>query len=258
MYNVTGRRLVDSFLRTRTEGRLLICHEGFNGKPPFTNRKLLSFDVRNSGLLASWLAANRDIIPKRFGGSAGLCDCPEPLDPFGNHRQRCHGFWFNQNAARWFRKIASLEYAVTLPVVAIVWLDADCVFKTRLSGREVERWFSGHDVFYHRSPRRDVIESGVLGVRNTPGGRLFVCDTVEHYRSGAFREDLRWDDGFQFQRTLERQPRISAIDLATGATGKTRYGHVVPFSPAGRFLFHNKGIHARTVLVNSQSPTAMC
>src|SRR5438105_903324 len=122
MYEVTGRRLVKSFLRTRTEGRLLICHEGFDERAALTNRKLLSFDILKSRLLANWLTANRDIIPTRFGGSAGPCDCPEPLAPFGKHREPCHGSWFNQNAARWFRKIASLEYAVTVPFETIVWL----------------------------------------------------------------------------------------------------------------------------------------
>lgn len=245
MFAVTGTRLVRSFLETKSQGTLLICHEGFHSAARFKRRRLRTFDLNRAALLAEWLTQNRDVIPKRFGGSAGLCQCPEPRNPFGRHRPRCPGAWFNRNAARWFRKIVSLDYAIRLPHYEyIVWLDSDCVFKARLPESEVRQWFQQKAVFYLKSGGRKVIESGVIGVRNTPQGRKFIAATVDRYRSGAFREDLRWDDGYQFQLALRSHPEIPAIDLATHASGKRPCGHVLPHSPPGRYIFHQKGIHA--------------
>src|SRR6476661_7562538 len=114
MYRVTGVRLVESFLRTETEGTLLICHEGFPGAFAAKQPGLRTYSLKRSTFLNSWLARNRDIIPPRFGGAAPECHCPVPGDPFSSHRFGCHAHWFNQNACRWFRKLVSLEYALQL------------------------------------------------------------------------------------------------------------------------------------------------
>lgn len=248
MFAVTGTRLVRSFLNTGSEGTMLICHEGFSGEAAFKHRKLLRFDLKRAALLREWLTDNRDIIPKRFGGTAGLCNCPEPRKPFSRHRPRCHGYWFNQNAARWYRKIVSLDHAMQLAgYEEIVWLDSDCVFKARVTASEVHRWFQETAVFYHKSSARKVMESGVIGIRNTAHGNAFIAAAVERYRSREFRRDLRWDDAYQFQLALWNHPEIPAVDLAVAATGKKPYGHVLPHSPVGRYIFHQKGIHAVTL-----------
>jgi hypothetical protein len=245
MFAVTGTRLVRSFLETKSQGTLLICHEGFQSVAPFKRRGLRTFDVNRAALLEEWLTRNRDVIPRRFGGSAGLCQCPEPRNPLGRHRPRCPSSWFNRNAARWFRKIVSLDYAIHLPHYKyIVWLDSDCVFKARLPESEVRQWFLRKAVFYLKSGARKVIESGVIGVRNTHQGRKFIAATVDRYRSGAFRQDPRWDDGYQFQLALRSHPEIPAVDLATRAAGKALGGHVLSSSAPGRYIFHQKGIHA--------------
>ena len=66
---------------------------------------------------------------------------------------------------------------------------------------------------------------------------------MERYRSGAFRQDLRWDDAYQFQKALETQPEIDSVDLAWCATGVRPFGDVVPNSPLGEYLVHRKGFH---------------
>lgn len=248
MYRVTGVRLVESFLRTRTEGTLLICHEGFPGAFPVKQPRLRTYSLKRSALLNSWLARNRDIIPRRFGGAARDCDCPVPRDPFSRHRLGCHAYWFNQNACRWFRKIVSLQYALRLPAYdTVVWVDADCVFKRPLPESVVAASFSENAVYYLKSGDREVMESGVIGIRTSAEGRKFIAVTVDRYRSGAFRNDPRWDDSYQFQRTLREHPDIPSIDIATGAIGKKPYGYVLPCSPLAPYLFHQKGFHARTL-----------
>lgn len=100
MFAATGRRLVESFFKSGTEGNLLMCHEGFDGVPPLRQRRLRAHDLNRSPLLQSWLRDHADIIPKRFGGRAGECACANPKDPFARHNPGCPGGWYNRNAAR--------------------------------------------------------------------------------------------------------------------------------------------------------------
>jgi hypothetical protein len=244
LFAATGGVMVVSFLDSVTDGTLLICHEGFSSDTIFQHPNLLSYELRQSALLQNWLWENRDLIPRQLGGTAESCDCPDHANPFGDHRSGCHWQWFNKNASRWFRKVVALDYASGLEGFdTLVWVDCDCRFQADLTESEIQRWFQGKSVFYLKSPDRPVIESGVLGLRNTAGGRQFLHATVERYRSGAFRYDLRWDDAYQFQMTLETHPGIESIDLATSATGVKPYGHVLPNSPVGSYIAHRKGVH---------------
>lgn len=245
MFAVTGSRMVRSFLASGTEGTLLVCHEGFPDRQELRHSRVRTYKLERSRLLREWLATHRDIIPEALGGAAGPCACPERLKPFGAHVPRCHGFWFNYSAARWFRKVVSLDYASrVMDYDCLLWLDADCTFTQPLTTQVVREAFQDKSVLYLKSPAREVLESGVLGVRNNPEGRAFLQAVVERYRSGAFRQDLRWDDGYQFQMTLQAHPEIPALDAASDATGAWPYGHVVPHSPFGPYLTHRKGTHA--------------
>ena len=241
MFETTCVHLIASFLQTCTDGKLLVCHERIKeGKIP-KHARLLEYHLDESEFLKSWLAANRDIIPPSLGGAARKCRCPQPGPRQLGHKPGCAWGWFNRNASRWFRKIASLHYAQSLPGYdALVWLDSDCYFKRRLPSARIDAWFGEAAVFFHKSPNREVVESGVIGFRMNPGGRRFLRLTMDRYRSGRFRKHLRWDDGFQFQLTLNQHPEIPSVDLATHAT-KT---FVLPHSPAGAYIEHYKGIHA--------------
>jgi len=242
MYRVTGKRLLDSFLKLKVDGRLLVCHEGFRGQFPFRCRQVSDYDLDHCELLHGWIARNRDIIPERFGGYAPSCHCDRPDDPFARHRPACPASWFNRNASRWFRKVVSLHAASRQPGYdALVWVDADSVFSASPPADEVIRWFRRCSVFYLKSPDRGVIESGVLGVRNCPAGRKFVDFTMERYQSSRFRRNARWDDGYQIQLALHQHPEISSVDLAEKAGPN---GDVVPYSPIAPYLTHEKGTHA--------------
>lgn len=243
LFEASGRRLVRTFLRYGdAASSLLVCHEGACGSLLPASGRLLSFDLDQSRFLRDWLQAHRDIIPTNLGGLAVECDCPS-RGPFDEHAAGCHWFWFNKNASRWFRKIVSLDAALQLDGFdALLWLDSDTRFKKRLPHAVVQDWFGGGSVFYFKSPQRRVMESGVLGVRLDDGGRRFLNTTIERYRSGEFRRYERWDDGFHFQTTLWEDASIRARDLATRKTGGT---FVLPNSPAGSYLGHDKGLHRR-------------
>jgi hypothetical protein len=243
LYEATGARLIASFLGTHSDGTLLVCHEQGAGDALSEHPQLLTYDLDGSEFLKSWLSTHRDIIPQHLGGLARECGCPGH-SLFDGHVTGCHWFWFNKNAARWFRKIVALEYARWLEGFdCLVWLDCDCRFKRRLHSATVEAWFASSSVFFLKSPARRVMESGVLGIRLDAVGRTFLDLTIDRYRSGAFREYERWDDGFQFQVTIDENPSMAAIDLAARTTSGT---FVVPNSPVGAFIGHNKGVHRRT------------
>jgi hypothetical protein len=243
LFEASGRRLVRTFLRhSDPVSSLLVCHEGGCGNLLPPSPSILPFDLDRSAFLRDWLQAHRDIIPVHLGGLAVECDCPH-RGPFDDHEGRCHWFWFNKNASRWFRKIVALDAALQLDGFdALLWLDSDTRFKRRLPAEVVEEWFGGDSVFFFKSPQRRVMESGVLGVRLDEGGRRFLGATIERYRSGEFRRYERWDDGYHFQTTLWEDASIRARDLATRKTGGT---FVLPNSPAARYLGHDKGLHRR-------------
>ncbi len=241
MYRVTGRHLVRSFLESGTEGTLLLCHEQNAAAEAVANPRIRRYDLDRSEYLAGWLSANRDIIPVHLGGAAERCDCPTS-DAWG-HRRGCAWGWFNKNASRWFRKIASLVYAQSLRGYdTIVWLDSDCRFKKRLPAPEIGAWLGAAAVFYLKSVAREFVESGVIGFRMNTAGRRFLRLTSDRYHSGEFRKYPRWDDGYQFQVTLDEHPEIPSIDLATAMSENWA---VLPNSPAGEYLEHDKGVHAR-------------
>ncbi|HET8546795.1 MAG TPA: hypothetical protein VFL57_02265 [Bryobacteraceae bacterium] len=242
LYHASGKALIESFLQSGSEGTLLLCHEDGIGVAIRQCATLLTWNLDTSDLLASWIAANHDIIPLHLGGSATPCACPA-IDAFRGHAPRCIWGWYNKNASRWFRKIVSLDYARTLPGYSmIVWLDSDCRFTRALTANTVAGWFGSTAVFYHKSRDRKVVESAVIGFRTTAAGQAFLDHTIERYRSGAFRSFARWDDGYQLQITIEEHPELPCTDLATHAVRGT---HVLPTSPAGCYIEHDKGRHGR-------------
>jgi hypothetical protein len=241
MYLSTGVHLVASFFIRDAPGALLVCHEQRLSADivPLADR-LFAYDLDNSELLHGWLAQNRDIIPITLGGNADRCDSPEPDNAFGLHRTGCCWSWFNKNASRWFRKIVSLEQALMLEQFdAVIWVDSDCRFVEHPSNEEVESWFGNGSVFCLKGPRR-VIESGIIGFRMNEGGRSILSRVLDRYRSGAFRQDPRWDDGYQFLLAMQGLSEVPVNDCAGESQ---RDGHVVAASRLGKYLSHAKGLH---------------
>src|SRR5262245_36387055 len=113
LYQATGHRLVESFLRC-SGATLLACHEDHAGSELPDDPRIRQYDLDTSKMLHGWLTENTAIIPANLGGTAGPCDCDARDEPFGPHRTGCHWFWFNRNASRWFRKLVALDHAQSL------------------------------------------------------------------------------------------------------------------------------------------------
>jgi hypothetical protein len=244
MYMSTGVHLVMSFFMRDIPASLLVCHEQRLGTdvvalPP----RLLTYDLDGSEVLYDWLKQNRDIIPKPLGGDAERCGCPEPDNVFGPHQPRCCWSWFNKNASRWFRKIVSLNQALTLrDFDAIIWIDSDCRFITSVTAEEIECWFGRSSAFFLKGKRK-VLESGIIGFRLDEGGQVILRHVIDKYRSGSFRHDLRWDDSYQFLLAIRQHPEVPVTDWGGETVGD---GHVVSVSRLGQYIDHAKGLHRVT------------
>jgi hypothetical protein len=241
MYPRTGVHLVRSFLETDSDGALLICHEGGFAEPITSDtRRLEQYDLDTSAFLRDWLRANRDIIPSSLGGAATGCACDRLASGSIAHRTGCVFGWFNKQASRWFRKIVSLDYAIShVPHDVLVWIDCDCRFTRALPSSVFARLLENASVLYHKSPEREVIESGVIAFKRDAGGDKVLTTTIERFRSGAFRRDVRWDDGYQFQIAIESCRDVPSKDLGRCAPNL----HVLPSSPLGAYIQHGKGTH---------------
>lgn len=247
LYEASGKAMVESFLHHRPEGRLLVATEGGLHTTLAGNAVLETYNLEESTFLQGWLRRNADIIPVHLGGQAGPCGCPNGRDPRSRtHRPRCTGQWFNRNASRWFRKIASLDQALRVSgqASAIIWLDADTCIRQPIPAAAALEWFQGTSCFYLKSARRKVLESGIIGFHLERHGRHLLELTIERYRSGIFRQHDRWDDAYQFQVTMQSTPRIPKVDLAQRSSG---HADVVPHSPLAPYFHHHKGRHGRVL-----------
>ncbi len=244
MYGATGKHLIGSFRRYCDDSQMFVCTESFTGTEGVEpDPRVVVHDITQDPLLLSWLEKNSDVIPKHLGGEAEPCDCP--VSGFGIeevHRDGCINGWYNRNAARWFRKLVALNSAMDhFPGGRLIWIDSDCRFKSDLLGRTICSWFNGSSGFYFKSPQRRVMESGILGFDLSKSGGELLHEVIERYTSGAFRKDLRWDDGYQFQLAVNRREDIWLVDLAP--TALSWHAEVIAVSVVGKYIDHFRGTH---------------
>lgn len=270
LYDASGSALLASFKDKKVFGDLLVCTEGLHlGQADVNEQNIAQIPLDGDPFLLNWLEANRDIIPKHLGGDhPGTCACPGGPFPVHDkrHQQPCVGAWFNRNASRWFRKIAALRVARNKAEqeghTLLVWIDADCVFKARVLNRTIEGWFRvtgkgrlqitrhgdprGAGAFYFKH-KRPVLESGIVGYNMNPAtkGPALIDNLIERFTSQAFRASPRWDDCFQLQTAMAATPGLKPIDLATNVSKD--HAAVIPNSPVGPFIEHQKGKHSRVL-----------
>lgn len=246
LYEATGKGLVDSFEKVEPCGRLFVGPEGI----PFlksTSHKVIALpDPANDPSLKVWINNNKSIIPKEYGGDyTGPCSCPNPNDSKDTrHKPKCPSSWFCRNAVRWFRKLLTLRNFLKLSdqeYSRIIWIDSDVVFKNKVQETDIDSWFKNNSIFYLKGPKRKIWETGVVGFSKIHGIDL-IYKTFDCFMDGVFLDFPRWDDSYALQTVAGQMFNLKTIDLATD-TGK--HADVVPFSPLGKFIEHNKGTHGR-------------
>lgn len=250
LYNASGKDLLDSFKITQTEGKWFIGSELTSGKL-WSEKKIPAYNLWASEFLSAWLEKNKDIIPQPLGGQALPCNCRDPYARNErNHRKGCHHGWFNRNASRWFRKIATLyhalDYAKEQEFTHLLWLDCDCVFKQRVTTSFItEAVFEDADIVYMQS-KRPVMEAGFVGYKLSPATHEFFMKWFGLYQSGNFRQLERWDDCYTFNHIMKNllafEVKLKMNDIAWNMSG---HSDVMPHSRIGDHITHNKGKHGR-------------
>ncbi len=247
LYNASGKALINSFIKTKTDGHLLIGYEDFslNLDAPISNISL--FNLSNDLFLKTWLEDNKDVIPQHLGGDFRICNC---IKPFGrkdsDHVKGCPFTWWNRNCSRWFRKLACLNYVLENykdKFKYLVWLDADCVFKTQVRYSLFDNLFSKAPLLYLHGTLRFVDECGIVGYNLAdPICQEFIRDFISQYSTKAYRNLVRWDDSYVFMKLrFKYQTKLKQFDLG----GDVAQQRVADFCILRHYIQHYKGRHGR-------------
>lgn len=186
-------------------------------------------------LLSEFGEIAKDVIPRELGGEA-------PPDMFPGEGPRTGDVWFRKNMIRWFRKIVALDHATRGYGGTLFWMDCDCFSKASLPRYVIGRAFRGAGVV-HMKAGRVHSETGLVGydlaVANVPE---LIQAMKAHYLSRTFTAYERWDDCITLDLHLARPDAPTARDVAR-RIGDT--GDVLPSTPFGPYLEHDKGLHSR-------------
>lgn len=245
MWETSAKHLISSYVSTGTPHKLVAYTEGMD-LPPTPGAE--GHRLEGNAFLASFLKANRDVIPIALGGSLKSPECKCRRGPFGVHETRkhqlpCPGYWFCKNAYRWLRKVLAANLAADAHPKAdiLMWVDSDASFRQTVSPEVVAGWFRNKAGCVYLKSKRSAIETGVVGYDLRNGGRAILAATAKRYSSGKFRGDQRWDDCVQLELGIA-DSKVRAVDLATKVGPNST---VIQFSPLGPYLGHDKGHHRR-------------
>jgi len=238
LFDLSGKKLVESFVKTGTDGTLLVCHENMNFTPDHPS--VIGHELSNYPFLKNWLKRNENIIPTIYGGK---CEYSKAV---------LKNYW-NVKASLWFRKIASLHMALSLygkQYDAIVWIDSDCLVTKKIDNSMVQRAFGDCQTFYHLGPDRsdDSIESGLIGFK-APWNTLHRV--FKMYDDGSFKNEKRWDDGYIFKVVLSKTPTLGRDVVSSKKSSmqlefrNAKRKDVIHRGPFREYVIHNKGQHKK-------------
>ena len=197
MYNVSAKNLINSFIENGINGHLLLCHENMDFN--IDNSKIFTYELSSNPFLKTWLEKYKDYIPTKFGGNA-----IKTLDNANTISQ------YNYKSSLWFRKVASLNYALTqygYQFSHIIWIDSDCVFTNYIPDLHMKNVLGDYGVSYLLGPLRSLfdyskdfagfgVESSFMSFSKNNNGYLFLNQLFDFYQSGKFLQLSRWDDGY--------------------------------------------------------------
>jgi len=255
MFNASGKIMIESFMKNKIEGKILVCSEFFNynsqdpdhlesrksRRMAHKHKKIISYNMTNDNFLNAWLEKHKSIIPVHMGGAATIENCPRAFGP-GNIR-----------AAGWFRKIVALNHALQYhgkEFDCIVFVDSDCIFKKSVDSSMIKKAFSDGSCFYHLGKSRRKkgmgVESGFVGFKNDEDGYKLLDIWISKYRDGSFQNYDRWDDGGMLRYVIDENPNIGAKDLVRDykqlPDGKGQ-SHVIDRGMFCNHIEHYKGLH---------------
>jgi hypothetical protein len=285
LYNISGCNLIKSFIEKNFKHQLLICYETTYDKNYLSYLKkynnIYLYNLSKNKFLNEWLKNNKHIIPKKYNGEyVGdykndllkkinnefkylKCERIKKLEKNLNEKNKNKikkyinnilkkQPYFQIKASLFFRKIASLNYAINeykKKYNIIIWIDCDVFIKKTLNFDFINNIFKNKYCFYLLGKFRydnlfRAIESCFLGFKGETG--YSICNKVINiYKNGNFYNLFRWDDGFIFGTILIKNNKT--IDLCNNdgniKNNNKINSEVIRFSPFKNYLCHNKGIH---------------
>lgn len=242
IYELSGVRLIQSYFQHKIGIDLLITYEGDNDfLNNVANKKsnIKYFNLNNYTYLTDWLNENEDIIPTKYGGKYELHKLDSEIDIKLLNT-------FNSKMSLWFRKIASLKYALdTYRDIYdyIIWIDADTFFLQHLPKQHIINIFNNTYCFYHLGLYRAIrtlcsIESGFIGFKKEDGYKLLQL-IIDKYDDKKFMKYNRWDDGHVIGQVIIDSD-IKSYDVIDPSLQTLSPMDDGPFK---EFIKHLKGTH---------------
>lgn len=249
-FSGSAQKMVSSFLRTQTEGNLLLCLEDYEemvAELPKSDR-ILTFNLSQYPYLKGWLNANADVIPVRHGGKLAGCKC-QPVDNWTGHTPKCANGFFRGRASQWFRKIASLKYVHDTFSCHkyVLGIDCDVEFRRNIPESMVDTYLGAYDAFVHQGPYRRshslYVEAGLIGFNFGRKGGGFLSHVFDFFANRNFRSFDRWDDSYAYSYVASKN--IFAVnDVAVGELpANVNPSQAMLRGPFADFVIHNKGSH---------------
>jgi hypothetical protein len=238
MYHSSGFKMLSTFLKYN-QANLLYCTEHFDLPKTFAGRmNLLTYDLKDSNYLKSWLDKFKNDIPIELGGTA---------KKFRNRFDKNTQNW-NFKASLWFRKVAALKVAYDLyhkEYDQIVWIDIDTEINNKLSNDFLNSLFKKSECFYFLGQirlKKDVgVESGFIGFRHANDYEL-LRDLFETYMNGSFKNVRRWDDGYVIKHlVLSNKYKQRCRDSCVTKTTRPMDDPIIR-----NHILHKKGSHAQS------------
>jgi hypothetical protein len=244
LYNLTGKRLIETFKKTKTEGDLFCYVEGMDTSL-INGKNITVEDMSDNRFYRRWFEANLDIIPEKFGGKATK---ESSFQAFKTP---------NYRTAQWTKKIATMKYAMenyTDQYDYFMWVDCDCFFTNTFTEQDLVKALQGKSFGYHlgrdRTKKRMGVETGLLGFKNDKYSKKALSKWIKKYNGAGFKQHEWWNDAHMFFYVLDANPKLKekGIDLVTdyGDTGRSK-SHVIMRGDLGNFFDHQKGYHKRNL-----------
>lgn len=243
LYNLTGKRLIETFNKFETEGELFCYTEDFS--EDISSENIFTESMTNDSFYKKWFESNLDLIPKEQGGYATQKNKPLAFRPE------------NIRTSQWTKKIATMNYALknlTGNYEYFMWVDCDCFFTNKFKEEDLVKILNDKSFCYHlgkdRIKKGMGVETGLLGFKNDKVSRKIISKWIKKYSGPEFRKYDKWNDAHMFYYILEENPKLAirGKDLVYNYenTGRAR-SHVIIRGELGNFFDHEKGFHKRNI-----------
>jgi hypothetical protein len=256
LYQKSGKDLITSFHLHITNGDLLVCYEDFNFSDD--SFRVIPYNLEKDPYMNKWLQENKEIIPKKYGGTAG-----DDSDYFKDNTPDYWGgskgqYWANYRASRYFRKIVSLNYALSNfseKYDYIFVVDCDCIFKKNINKELISTLFENEtSMIYFWSRFRKKInrgpETGFTGYCKRNKGFEFAKIICNCFSSGEFIKYKYWDDGYvigQIINEYKSNKKFKLKDLVGHLNSKTTRVMDIKDQSLFEYIKHFKNKHKESV-----------